>query len=143
MEQNAQGCDGIGLVHVIPVQYYSTEAKLLGFITPGDIPLIAVLAIGLLTPAVLLATKRYDPTHGFLTVSLVVIFAIVCAAFASMVYPIASNNAVTDALVGALSAALGAVISQWLPRWPSASTSIRPPPMGENPSDDDEMNGRI
>ena len=90
-------------------------------INPALLPLIAGIAVGLVVILILVASRYSDQnTKGFLTISLLIVFAFIMAAFASMVYQVPTNPA-TEILVGALSTALGAVVSHWVGRYQPSS----------------------
>jgi len=90
-------------------------------INPALIPLIAGIAVGLVVILILVASRYSDQnTKGFLTISLLIVFAFIMAAFASMVYQVPTNPA-TEILVGALATALGAVVSHWVGRYQPSS----------------------
>src|SRR5215469_12951109 len=73
---------------------------------------IAAVTVALVTAFIVFIAKRYDPTKGLLTVSILVTQGFVTAAFASMIYDV-RQNPITEILVGALATSMGAVIAHW------------------------------
>jgi drug/metabolite transporter (DMT)-like permease len=74
------------------------------------------IAVGILTVMILFAAFRFDrSTHGFLTISILIVMGFVLSCFGAMIYSIPTNPA-TEILVGAMATALGAVVSQWIGR---------------------------
>ena len=61
-------------------------------------------------------TGRFDPTHGFLTISILVTVAFIGATIASMLYPV-PQIATTEMLIGGLATALGALVATWAGRF--------------------------
>ena len=59
--------------------------------------------------------SRFDPTRGFLTMSVLITVAFIGATIASMLYPV-PQIATTEMLVGGLATALGAIVAHWLGR---------------------------
>jgi peptidoglycan/LPS O-acetylase OafA/YrhL len=77
------------------------------------IPLIGAIVVGSVGALILIASRYYDrESKGFLTISILIVFAFITATFASMIYSI-QLNPITEILVGALATALGAIVSQW------------------------------
>lgn len=78
--------------------------------------MIGAVVIGVLTIFVLFASFRFDQkTHGFLTISILIVMGFITACFGAMIYSIPTNPA-TEILVGAMATALGAIVSQWIGR---------------------------
>lgn len=78
--------------------------------------LTSAVAIAVMGGIILTISWYFDKyTHGFLTISIMVVLAFICAAFASMMYDV-PQNPVTEILIGALATALGAIVSQWVGR---------------------------
>lgn len=63
--------------------------------------------------ALMLASSRFDPTHGTLTISLLVVLAMIGTTAFSLVFSVPTDE-ITSAAVGGLVAAFGAVVSYWL-----------------------------
>lgn len=81
---------------------------------PFTVPGFVAISIGvLLAAALLLATMRFDPTKGALTVSYLVILAF-CACLTWAVRYQIPQDPETAALVGGLVAAFGAVVAYWI-----------------------------
>lgn len=78
--------------------------------------MLSGIMIGILTTAILFAACKFDrQTHGFLTISILIVLGFITACFGAMIYSIPTNPA-TEILVGAMSTALGAIVSQWIGR---------------------------
>lgn len=89
---------------------------------PGATAALVILA---LTVALLFASNRFDPSHGTLTISLLVVIAFIGTIVFSVLYTIPTDE-VTSAVIGGLVSAFGAVIAYWLTR----HNGPRPPSPG-------------
>jgi uncharacterized BrkB/YihY/UPF0761 family membrane protein len=69
----------------------------------------AVLAVTIL----LMVAGRFDPTHGALTVSLLIVLAFIGTVTFCLFFTV-PNDPTTAAVIGGLVAAMGATISYWL-----------------------------
>ena len=82
--------------------------------------LFSVAFVVLFTSIMLVVSKQFDTTGGPLTISLIVVLAMVAVVAFSMIYNIPADDEVTPAVVGGLVAAFGAVVAYWLGRGPKA-----------------------
>jgi uncharacterized BrkB/YihY/UPF0761 family membrane protein len=76
------------------------------------------LGIGLgviFTTALLFVAGRFDPTHGVLTISLLVVLAFLGVVAMCLFFTIPSDE-ITSGVIGGLVAAFGAVIAHWIGR---------------------------
>jgi hypothetical protein len=80
--------------------------------------LFSVAFVVLFVGIMLVISKHFDPTGGPLTISLIVVLAMVGVVAFSMIYNIPADDEVTPAVVGGLVAAFGAVVAYWLGRGP-------------------------
>jgi uncharacterized BrkB/YihY/UPF0761 family membrane protein len=79
---------------------------------PGSIG----IGIGIVFTTVLLfVSGRFDPTHGVLTISLLVVLAFLGVVTVCLFYTI-PNDEITSGVIGGLVAAFGAVIAHWIGR---------------------------
>ena len=79
-----------------------------------DYPALMAVGFGILfTGALLIISGRFDPTGGTLTISILIILAMVAVIAICLFYTIPSDQA-TAAVIGGLVAAFGAVVSYWL-----------------------------
>lgn len=79
-----------------------------------DYPATIGIACGVLFTSILLvASAKFDPTHGVLTISLVVVLSFMGVVTFCLFFTIPSDE-VTAGVVGGLTAGFGAVISHWL-----------------------------
>lgn len=96
--------------------------------TPADVvnppPVVATLnypiAIGVilgvaLTSALLFISGKFDPTHGVLTISLMIVIGMLGAVMYTLIFTVPPDD-ITPGVVGGLTAGFGAVISYWLGR---------------------------
>ena len=80
----------------------------------SDYPALMAVGFGILFTAVLLVVSgRFDPTGGTLTISIMIVLAMIAVIAICLFYTIPSDQA-TAAVIGGLVAAFGAVISYWL-----------------------------
>jgi hypothetical protein len=77
--------------------------------------LVAVVLSALITASLLMISGRFDPTGGPLTISLLIVMAMIGATAYCLIYTI-PNDDITPGVVGALSAGFGAVVAYWLGR---------------------------
>lgn len=83
-----------------------------------DYPASIGISIGIIFTAILLyVTGKFDPTHGVLTISLLVVVTFIGAVTFSLFFTI-PNDEITSGIIGGLIAAFGAVMSHWLGRPP-------------------------
>jgi hypothetical protein len=87
--------------------------KILDYPSAFSVALVVVF-----TSIMLVVSKQFDPTGGSLTISLIVVLAMVAVVAFSMIYNIPADDEVTPAVVGGLVAAFGAVVTFWLGRGP-------------------------
>jgi len=107
-------------------------------INPAILPLVAGIAVGIVVMLILIISRYSDQeTKGFLTISLLIVFSFIMAAFASMVYQVPTNPA-TEILVGALSTALGAIISHWVGRMKPMNEKVQREKDQEHKKGDEE-----
>jgi uncharacterized BrkB/YihY/UPF0761 family membrane protein len=78
--------------------------------------LFSVAFVVLFASIMLVVSKQFDATGGPLTISLIVVLAMVAVVAFSMIYNIPADDEVTPAVVGGLVAAFGAVVAYWLGR---------------------------
>jgi hypothetical protein len=79
-----------------------------------DYPATIGLACAVLFTAVLLiVASRFDPSHGVLTLSLVVVLSFIGAVTFCLFFTVPADE-ITASVVGGLTAGFGAVISHWL-----------------------------
>lgn len=67
----------------------------------------------IVSAAIVIVARRYDPTEGLLTISILVVAAFITAAFASMIYDVKQTPS-TELLLGALATSLGAIVAHWM-----------------------------
>jgi uncharacterized BrkB/YihY/UPF0761 family membrane protein len=85
-----------------------------------DYPALMAVGFGILFTAVLLVVSgKFDPTGGTLTISVMIVLAMIAVIAVCLFYTIPSDQA-TAAVIGGLVAAFGAVVAYWLgkPRGP-------------------------
>lgn len=88
-----------------------------------DFPGATTVVIGvILTALLLVVVNRFDPTKGALTISLLIVLAMIAMASVGMFYTIPMDPVTTE-VIGGLVAGFGAVVVYWLSRPP-------PPPSG-------------
>jgi hypothetical protein len=78
----------------------------------------AFMAVGggiLFTTILLIVSGRFDPTGGTLTISVMIVLAMIAVIAICLFYTIPSDQA-TAAVIGGLVAAFGAVVAHWLGR---------------------------
>ena len=81
-----------------------------------DYPGVAGLSFGILFTALLLfIAGKFDPTHGVLTISLLVVLAMIGVITFCLFFTV-PNDEITSGAVGGLTAAFGAVVAHWLGR---------------------------
>jgi hypothetical protein len=86
--------------------------------TPKIFDYPGAVGIGFLivfTTALLFVSGKWDPTGGVLTISLLIVLAMVGAVVFSLFFTIPVDQS-TAALIGGLTAAFGAVVTPWLGR---------------------------
>lgn len=97
-----------------------TLAQLTDFVQPPPVPKIldypgftgALFGV-LFTSILLVVAGKFDPTHGALTISLLVTLAFIGVATYCMLFTIPKDD-ITPGVIGGLTAAFGAVVSFWL-----------------------------
>lgn len=83
-----------------------------------DYPAAIGIALGIIfTTALLYVSGKFDPTHGVLTISLLVVIAFIGAVTFALFFTI-PNDEITSGIIGGLIAAFGAVMAHWLGRPP-------------------------
>jgi hypothetical protein len=81
-----------------------------------DYPGATGLAFGILfTTCLLFVAGKFDPTAGVLTISLLVVIAMIGVITFCLFFTV-PNDEITSGAVGGLTAAFGAVIAHWLGR---------------------------
>jgi hypothetical protein len=78
-----------------------------------DYPLTTGVVLGALATAFLVVAGRFDPTGGTLTISILVVLAMVSVSIFVMLFSIPTDE-ITSAVLGGLVAAFGAVMAFWL-----------------------------
>lgn len=79
-----------------------------------DYPASVGIALGIVFTAILLIVAgKFDPTHGTLTISLLVTLAFIGTATFCLFFTV-PNDEVTSNVIGGLVLAMGAVIAYWL-----------------------------
>lgn len=77
--------------------------------------LLAVVTCALVVTALLWVARRYDPTDGILTISLLIIVAFIGMSAFSVMFTVPTDE-ITSAVIGGLVAAFGGIIGYWLSR---------------------------
>jgi uncharacterized BrkB/YihY/UPF0761 family membrane protein len=81
-----------------------------------DYPALMSIGFGIFFTAVLLIVAgKFDPTGGTLTISVLIVIAMIAVIAICLFYTIPSDQA-TAAVIGGLVAAFGAVVAYWLGR---------------------------
>lgn len=81
-----------------------------------DYPAAIAVAVCVLAVTVLLIViKRFDPTHGMLAISLIVVVSFVGLGAFSALFTVPQDE-ITSAVIGGLVAAFGGIIGYWLSR---------------------------
>jgi hypothetical protein len=94
----------------------------------GNYPsLIAAVAVAVLTAMVLLASGRLDPTHGPLTISIMIVLTMIAVIAYVLVFTVPVDE-ITPSVVGGLTAGFGAVLAYWLGRQKDGGDKPPPPP---------------
>ena len=75
--------------------------------------LVTAAGIGVVVAAVLAASHYLDPTHGLLTITLVIVFAFIAVTLATMIYPV-PQTPLTEILVGSLATSMGGIVAFWM-----------------------------
>lgn len=79
-----------------------------------DYPASIGIGIGIIfTAALLYVSGKFDPTHGALTISIMVVLAFISTVMFVSFFTVPSNE-ITSSVIGGLIAAFGAVVSYWL-----------------------------
>ena len=82
----------------------------------SDYPAAVGMALGvLLTTILLVASGRFDPTNGVLTLSILVVITFIGIVVFSLLFPIPAGET-NAAVVGGMTAAFGAIVAFWLGR---------------------------
>jgi hypothetical protein len=80
----------------------------------SDYPVATGIVLGVLATAFLVVVaSRFDPTGGTLTISILVVLAMVSVSIFVMLFSIPTDE-ITSAVLGGLVAAFGAVMAFWL-----------------------------
>lgn len=83
-----------------------------------DYPASVGIALGIMFTALLLyVAGKFDPTHGVLTISLLVVITFIGAVTFCLFFTV-PNDEITSGIIGGLIAAFGAVMAYWLGRPP-------------------------
>jgi hypothetical protein len=81
-----------------------------------DYPIVVGVPLGVaLTVLLLFAAGRFDPTHGALTISLLIVLGMLGATSYCLIFTIPQDD-ITPGIVGGLVAGFGAVVAHWLGR---------------------------
>jgi uncharacterized membrane protein YjjB (DUF3815 family) len=81
-----------------------------------DYPTTVAVIIGALATAfILVVANRFDQSGGTLTISIMVVLAMLAASTFTMLFSVPTDE-ITSAVVGGLVAAFGAVVAYWLGR---------------------------
>jgi hypothetical protein len=81
-----------------------------------DYPGVVALSLGVfLTTILVVVAGKLDPTHGVLTISLVVVLAFIGVIVVSVLWTIPTDET-TSAVIGGLVAAFGAIVTYWIGR---------------------------
>lgn len=81
-----------------------------------DYPIMTGLTVEVVSVVILLlVAKRFDPSHGSLTVSLLIIVAFIALAVYASIFTIPADEE-TATIIGGLVAAFGAVVAFWIGR---------------------------
>jgi hypothetical protein len=83
---------------------------------------VGVAAGAICTTFILAVAKRFDPTNGTLTISVMIVLAMMGATAYCLIFTIPTDD-ITPGVVGGLTAGFGAVVAHWLGR-----TRDSPPP---------------
>jgi uncharacterized BrkB/YihY/UPF0761 family membrane protein len=79
-----------------------------------DYPIAIGIVLGVLaTASLVVVAGRFDPTGGTLTISILVVLAMVSTTIFVMLFSIPTDE-ITSAVLGGLVAAFGAVMAFWL-----------------------------
>lgn len=94
----------------------------------ANYPSVIAVALGVLFTCVLLAcVKRFDPTMGTLTISLLIVLGMIGAVAYCLIFTI-PNDDITPGVVGGLTAGFGAVVAYWLGhRGGGVERGVQPP----------------
>jgi hypothetical protein len=88
---------------------------------------VAVIATVSFTAILLIAAKRYDPTGGALTISILITLGMLGAVSYCLIFTI-PNDDITPGIVGGLTAGFGAVVAHWLGhREGGVNRAVQPP----------------
>jgi O-antigen/teichoic acid export membrane protein len=80
----------------------------------SDYPALTAVAAGIFFTGILLVISgRFDKTGGTLTISVLIVLAMIAVVAVCLFYTIPSDQA-TAAVIGGLVAAFGAVVAYWL-----------------------------
>jgi hypothetical protein len=96
---------------------------------------VAIVVAVLFTAILLFVAGRFDPTQGPLTISLLIVLAMIGATAYCLVFTI-PNDDITPGVVGGLTAGFGAVVAYWLGRATSGSNRPVQPPEPPKPGPD-------
>ena len=81
-----------------------------------DYPASIGIALGVVfTTILLIVAGKFDPTHGTLTISLLVVLAFIGVVVFCVFFTVPTDEA-TSGVIGGLTAAFGAIIAYWLGR---------------------------
>lgn len=110
--------------------------------SPGDVvnpppsvglsnyPAVVGIAVGVVFTSILLVvSKHFDPTHGPLTISLLIVLGMLGAVAYCLIFTIPVDE-ITPSVVGGLTAGFGAVIAYWLGK---GNDNGKPPPSHDPP----------
>lgn len=73
----------------------------------------AVSIVALVAAGLLVVVKRFDPTQGALTISLLIVLGMLGATAYCLIFSIPADD-LTPGIVGGLTAGFGAVVAYWL-----------------------------
>jgi hypothetical protein len=76
---------------------------------------VAIALIAVTTALLVFVGGRLDPTHGVLTISILIILAFMATVAFCLLFNIPTDE-ITPAAVGGLTAGFGAVVAYWLGR---------------------------
>ena len=80
----------------------------------GNFPATIILtSIVLLTTVLIVVSGKFDPTHGPLTISILITLGMLGAIAYCLIFTI-PNDDITPGVVGGLTAGFGAVVAYWL-----------------------------
>lgn len=86
----------------------------------------AVAALALMTTILLIAVRHFDPTRGPLTISLLIVLAMMGAVAYTLIFSVPADD-LTPSIVGGLTAGFGAVVAYWLGRQRNGRPPDEPP----------------